>query len=245
MNIGTTRVVRSEIFCAGSQLKIIFIDSNRLMRSSPTHALRTPPEPKTYLLSRGRPSRPCLRFLLRAVPDEPGREAFLSSVKALAKDIGARVTHPRWTSYGALEVDVFAPSSQDFSLFTSILEPLARVEFTRNLDDPPRFQTKERLIEEAVAYFNAERYWEAHETLEGVWRPAKGNEKLLLQAIILVCAAQVHEQRGEPDVALGIYRRALPQLSWDERSYHGIDVHRLRKHVEDALAEGAISPARI
>jgi Domain of unknown function (DUF309) len=186
-----------------------------------------------------------LRFLVRAVPKQPHRQAFLTSLKGIAKNLGARVTHPRWTSYGALEVDVFVPSVQDFELLASVIEPLAKVEFTRNLDEAPRFQPKEKVIEEAIVYFNSERYWECHEALEGVWRPAKGEERLLLQAIILVCAAQVHEQRGEGDVALGIYRRALPRLSWEEGAYHGIDVSRLRSEVERSLREGVVSPLRI
>jgi hypothetical protein len=186
-----------------------------------------------------------MRFLLRVVPAEPDRETFLASAKRLAKSLGARMTHPRWTSYGALEVDVFAPTEPDFALYASVLEPLARIEFTRNLDEAPPFMSKERVIAEAVRYFNSERYWECHEALEGVWRTAKGAERALLQAIILVCAAQVHEQRGETEVALGIYKRALPQMSWEERSYHGIDVPRLRKDVEGALAAGAVSPLRV
>lgn len=186
-----------------------------------------------------------MRFLIRVVPGGGDRQTFLASVKGLAKTLGARVTHPRWTSYGALEVDVFAPSSVDFQLLVSALEPLARVEFSRNLDEAPRFRSKEEAIAEAVGYFNSERYWECHETLEGVWRASEGEEKRLLQAVILVCAAQVHEQRGERTVALGIYARALPQLSWVGRSYHGIDVDRLRGQVEASLEEGAVSPLRV
>ena len=166
-------------------------------------------------------------------------------MKGIAKNVGARVTHPRWTSYGALEIDVFAPSAGDFELLVLVVEPLAKAEFTRDLDVAPRFSSKEKIIEEAVRYFNSERYWECHETLEAVWRPAKGKEKLLLQAIILICAALVHEQRAEGDVALGIYKRALPQISWEEDSYYGIDVPLLRKQVEAALKKGVVSPLKI
>ncbi len=186
-----------------------------------------------------------MRFLLRLVPHAPDRQAFLASARALAKNTGARVTHPRWTSYGGLEIDVFVPSPQDFALFVSVIEPLAKLEFERNLDEPPRFKPKEKVIEEAVDYFNSERYWECHEALEGVWRPARGRERLLLQALILVCAAQVHEQRGERDVALGIYRRALPQISWEEGSYYGVDIPLLRKRVEFSIEKGVVSPIRI
>lgn len=185
------------------------------------------------------------RSLIRLVPDEGERPAFLAAMKAMGGSLGAAVRHPRWTSYGALEVDVFTPSVQDFELFVATLEPLAKVEFTKNLDEVPPFKPKEEVLEEAVRYFNSERYWECHETLESVWRPAKGEEKRLVQGIILVCAALVHEQRGEPDVALGIYRRALPQIAWPERRYNGIDVPALRKHVEKSLALGKLSPFRI
>jgi hypothetical protein len=186
-----------------------------------------------------------LRFLVRASPAERDRLAALDSLKGVAKMLGARVSHPRWTSGGSIEFDVFAPSVVDFQLFTAALEPLAVVEHSRNLDEPPRFQPKERVVEEAVRYFNAERYWECHEALESIWRPARGKERLLLQGMILVCAAMVHVQRGEPDVALGIYKRALPQIMWDAESYHGVDVPRLRERVKESLARGEFPPFRI
>jgi hypothetical protein len=185
------------------------------------------------------------RFLLRVVPNEPDRQRFLSSLKSLGGSLGASVKHPRWTSYGALEIDVFAPSVQDFQLFVATLEPLSKIEFTKNLDDVPPFKPKDEVLEEAKGYFNAERYWECHETLESVWRPAKGDEKSLVQGIILVCAALVHEQRGERDVALGIYRRALPQIAWSGRTYQGIDIPRLRRNVESSLAKGELPPFKI
>jgi predicted metal-dependent hydrolase len=192
---------------------------------------------------------PRSRFLLRVVPQETGqdrRHRFLASLKGIGNNLGASVKHPRWTSYGALEVDVFTPSMADFDLFVSALEPLSKVEFAKNLDEPPRFQEKQDVLGDAIRYFNSERYWECHETLEAVWRPAKGQEKALVQGVILVCAAFVHEQRGERDVALAICKRALPQLHWTEERYQGIiDVPRLRQNVERALETGELSPFKI
>jgi len=185
------------------------------------------------------------RLLLRVIPNEPDRQAFLASLKAIGGSLGASVKHPRWTSYGALEVDVFAPSVQDFEFFVATLEPLSKVEFTKNLDEAPPFKPKEQVIEEAIGYFNSERYWECHETFESVWRPSEGEERSLVQGIILVCAALVHEQRGERGVALGIYKRALPQIAWQELTYYGVDIPQLRRNVERSLAEGKPSPFRI
>lgn len=186
-----------------------------------------------------------MRFLLRAIPNDTDRQRFLSSAKGIAKNLGARVTHPRWTSYGALEIDVFTPSVQDFELFSAAIEPLAKLEFTKNLDEAPPFKEKEQTIREAVGYFNSERYWECHEVLESVWRASEGQERLLVQAIILLCAAQVHEQRGETDVALNIYRRALPQLAWEKERYYEIDIPHLRRDVELGLKRGVVAPLRI
>jgi len=186
-----------------------------------------------------------VRFLLRAIPNDAGRQRFFDSLKSLGVSLGASVKHPRWTSYGALEVDAFTPSVQDFELFVAAMEPLAEVEFTKNLDEPPAFRPKEKVLEEAVGYFNSERFWECHETLESVWRPAVGEEKKLVQGIILVCAALVHEQRGEREVGLDIYRRALPQIAWREKTYHGIDVPRMRKNVERSLEKGELPPFKI
>jgi uncharacterized protein len=179
------------------------------------------------------------------MPNEPDKDSFLASLKALGGSLGASVKHPRWTSYGALEVDVFTPSAQDFDLFVAAIEPLSKVESTKNLDDTPPFKPKEEVLKEAIGYFNSERYWECHETLESVWRPAKGEERSLVQGIILVCAALVHEQRGERSVALGIYKRALPQLAWQELTYQGIDIPHLRRSVERSLAEERLSPFKL
>jgi hypothetical protein len=186
-----------------------------------------------------------VRFLLRAVPNDADRQRFFNSLKSIGGSLGASLKHPRWTSYGALEVDAFTPSTQDFELLVAAIEPIADIEFTKNLDEPPAFKPKGKVLEEAVSYFNSERFWECHETLESVWRPAVGDEKKLVQGIILVCAALVHEQRGERDVGLGIYKRALPQIVWQEKTYHRIDVPRLRKNVERSLAKGELSPFKI
>ncbi|HUI00922.1 MAG TPA: DUF309 domain-containing protein [Nitrososphaerales archaeon] len=186
-----------------------------------------------------------MRFLLRLAPHQEDRTKCLASIKAIGSSLGASVKHPRWTSYGALEVDVFSPSEPDFSLFLAAAEPLASVEFSRNLDEAPAFKSKEEVVKEARGYFNAERFWECHEGLEPLWRSTTGQERKLVQAIILVCAAQVHEQRDERDVALGIYRRALPQIAWIKRDYQGINVAMLRRNVERSITKGELPPFKI
>ncbi len=163
----------------------------------------------------------------------------------MARYVGAEAKNPKWTSYGALEVDVFAPSTQDSLLLQAALAPLAKIEFWRNLDEPPRFTAREQVVEEARSFFNAERFWESHETLEALWRNTRGDEKELQQGLILVAAAYVHLQKDELKVALGIFRRALPQLRWGERYYLGIDVESVRKRIEAIVKSGRVEIFRI
>lgn len=164
----------------------------------------------------------------------PG-ERLLTAIRTVAKTLGASPRNPKWTSYGALELDVFTPSRADFELFVSAVRPLAEVEFTKDLNLVPLHKAEPRLFDEARRLFNDERYWECHEVLEGLWRSKKGEEKSLLQGVILVCAAFVHHQKGEEAVALGVLARAIKQLSFPERNYGGFDVPALKRNVDEII----------
>lgn len=185
-----------------------------------------------------------MRFLVRMVPTgEPAPT--LRAVKGVASSIGGKAVNAKRTSYGAVEVDVFVPSRSDFDLFLAAVEPFGKVEFYRDLQEPSRSMTPEEIIAEAMALFNQERFWETHEVLESVWRISDGEEKTLLQGLILVCAALVHEQKGEPDVALGVARRALLLFNSKRTKYHGIDLQQLRRRLEDWLSTRDVAQFRI
>ncbi len=172
-----------------------------------------------------------LRFLLRLVAEGTPKDALLSSVRALARSVGAEARNPKWTSYGALEIDVFCPSRDDLGVLVAVIGPLAKVEFSRDLNVAPPHRTEVELFREARDCFNAERYWESHEVLEGMWRQKQGPEKRFLQGVILVCAAFVHHQKGEEKVGLSILGRAIAQLDFPRESYGGIDVAGLKTNV--------------
>ncbi len=179
-----------------------------------------------------------LRFLLRLKPKGQSQQEFVRTLRLLAKSIGAESKNPKWTSYGALEMDVFAPGKSDFELLTRIVEPLSSVEFARDLNVAPEHKSDDELFKEAWGYFNSERYWECHEVLEGVWRVRTGEDKRYLQGLILVCAAFVHHQKGEDKVALGILGRASGQLTYSTRIYHGLDTARFAEDAASILKAG-------
>ena len=174
-----------------------------------------------------------MRFLIRVDAPEVPRESLLGTVKGIAKTLGVDSRNPKWTSYGALELDIFSPSRADFDLFISAVRPLVSLEFVRDLNVAPPHRAEDELFAEARSLFNAERYWESHEVLEGVWRTKQGKEKRLIQGIILVCAAFVHHQKGEDAVAVGVLRRATPLLEVGGMEYGGFAIDKMVREVQE------------
>ncbi|MDW8083998.1 MAG: DUF309 domain-containing protein [Candidatus Caldarchaeum sp.] len=87
----------------------------------------------------------------------------------------------------------------------------------------------------AVYLFNRERFWEAHETLEPLWRTSKGAEKQILHALILTAAAYVHLQKNDRKGFHSIIKRALKNLLTDHKVYRGIDLDDLRYKIKHAM----------
>lgn len=89
------------------------------------------------------------------------------------------------------------------------------------------------LFLKALELFNSERFWEAHETLEPLWKEAKGFEKTILHGIILTAAAFVHLQKNDRTGFHSIIRRALKALSSAPNRYRELDlgdmVEKIRK----------------
>lgn len=182
-----------------------------------------------------------MRFLIRMVPEETDRSASLEVIRGIAANLGSRAVSPKWTSKGVLEVDIFTRSRQDFEVLLAALEPLGSIFLAKDLQQPPKFLPKPQAIEEAVELFNAERFWEAHEVLESIWRVSEGGEKALLQGLILVCAAFVHHQKGENSVAVGVARRALPLLDPKKSPYFELDLAEIRERLERMVRDGSLS----
>lgn len=180
-----------------------------------------------------------VRYLVRFLPSSTTEKRFLGSIRSVAKATGAEARNPKWTSYGGLEIDIFVPSRSDFETFLAAVEPLADLEFQRDLNMAPRHTSEEELFAEARNYFNSERYWECHEVLEGSWRNKSGEEKRLLQGLILVCAALVHHQKREDRVAMGVLRRARAQIAFGSESYFGINLQALSRNVEEIISAGS------
>ena len=100
---------------------------------------------------------------------------------------------------------------------------------------------KEEAISEGISYFNNERFWECHEILEGVWKNCDGDEKSLVQGLILVAAALVHYQKYEDSICISIFNRALEKLENSSGNYHNIDIDKIKKTVNEMISSKDVS----
>ena len=79
-------------------------------------------------------------------------------------------------------------------------------------------------FDRAVAYFNARRFFDAHEDWEEIWHECEGANRLWMQGLIQYAAAFVHLTRGF--YANG-FTRLMEQATEKVRSYDG-DTERMR-----------------
>ena len=90
-------------------------------------------------------------------------------------------------------------------------------------------------VSQGRSYFNDERFWECHEVLEGVWKSIDGDEKKLVNGLILVAAGLVHYQKDEDEICISIFNRALEKLQYSSGMYYKIDVDRVKSLVLDMI----------
>jgi len=100
---------------------------------------------------------------------------------------------------------------------------------------------KEQAIIDGVSYFNNERFWECHEILEGVWKNCNGNEKFLVQGLILVAAGLVHYQKDEDEICISIFNRALAKLENSNGNYHAINIDKIKQTITEMINSKNIS----
>lgn len=139
---------------------------------------------------------------------------------------------------GHIELDTTIPD-QSLDILLRKLSPLGACSNARHIIEYEI--PKEEAIVEGIRYFNGERFWECHESFEGVWKGCYEGEKDLVQGIILAAAGLVHYQKDQDDICLSIFGRALDKLSCAAGKYHSINVDSLRHRLQKMIKSGQIS----
>ena len=96
-----------------------------------------------------------------------------------------------------------------------------------------------------VEEFNAEKFFEAHETWEAIWLKAPEPDKTFLQGITQVSAAFHHLSRSNSQGADSLLRKGLQKLQKFPAGYRGIQLEKLRVELRawaGALADSKVNP---
>jgi uncharacterized protein len=163
--------------------------------------------------------------------------ALLYRARSLVEQNGLVVRDAR-VSRKYLEYDVSMPDEINENDVVKKMESISPMVSVEQVVE--RHIGKDEAIRLAISSFNDEKYWSAHELLEGVWKQAEGTEKSIINGIILVAAAFVHDQKDEPEICISILRRALAKLGSGQGTYSGIDIDRLATNVVEIVNTGKI-----
>lgn len=91
---------------------------------------------------------------------------------------------------------------------------------------------------EFIELFNRQKFFEAHEILEALWKEIKGPDLDFLKGLIQIAAAFVHVQKGTFGGALQLFKTASAYLQKYPSLYKGINTHNLLSAVGESLSAG-------
>ncbi|MBI1738297.1 MAG: DUF309 domain-containing protein [Acidobacteria bacterium] len=84
---------------------------------------------------------------------------------------------------------------------------------------------------QGVEQFNAEKFFEAHETWEAIWLKATEPDKTFLQGITQVTAAFHHHAQGNREGAESLLQKGLRKLEQFPADYRGVKLDKLREEI--------------
>ena len=136
-----------------------------------------------------------------------------------------------------IELDVSVPKT-NLELLLEKLLPIGKIDHFRHIIEEQI--EKNQLIKDGIFYFNSERFWESHEALEGAWKQSMGNEKEIIQGLILIAAAFVHYQKDENKICFSVLERGFKKLDNKSGKYHGIDIDLTKLKVVEIIGKKEI-----
>lgn len=143
-----------------------------------------------------------------------------------------------------IELDISLSKKENLDKVLNFLKKISPIKELIKVQE--RNLTKNEAINNAIILFNEEKYWWSHEALEMIWKESKGEEKQLLNALILICAAFVHNQKDEYNICLSILKRSMTKFSTVKESiYYGIDIDEIKKRITKILQNKKIEQFKI
>jgi hypothetical protein len=94
---------------------------------------------------------------------------------------------------------------------------------------------------------DADRPFDAHDVLEGAWKAADAEDKLLFKGLAQLAVGLTHEQRGNPRGASSLLRRGVATIAEapDAAARYGVDVSALAGWAAARETSGAAAPGLV
>ena len=92
-------------------------------------------------------------------------------------------------------------------------------------------------LREGIIFFNAGRYFEAHETWEDLWRITEGHARPFYQGLIHAAVGLHHLSRDNRTGAEAQLEKALYRLQQYPAAFDGIDNARLQEDLRQVLGD--------
>jgi predicted metal-dependent hydrolase len=86
-------------------------------------------------------------------------------------------------------------------------------------------------FQQGVDQFNAEKFFDAHETWEAIWLKAMEPDKTFLQGITQVTAAFHHHAQGNREGAESLLQKGLRKLEQFPADYRRMSLEKLREEL--------------
>jgi predicted metal-dependent hydrolase len=83
-----------------------------------------------------------------------------------------------------------------------------------------------------VGLFNQQKFFEAHETWEEIWKKSEGDERIFLQGMIQAAAALLHAARHNGRGALLLFKKCCSKLDRFPAVWMRIDLERFRSDLK-------------
>ncbi len=96
-----------------------------------------------------------------------------------------------------------------------------------------------------VELLNAQRFYDAHEVLEDVWRASPPETKRFYQGLVQIAVAMHHYSRSNLNGARSVHERACRNLAEAPEDFAALDIHGLRTQLAEwqaCLQKGAPQP---
>ena len=101
------------------------------------------------------------------------------------------------------------------------------------------------LLRAGIFFFNAGRYFEAHEAWEDLWRPTRGPLRLYYQGLVQAAVGMHHFGRGNRNGGRAQVTKSLAKLEQDPAAFCQIDNARLISDLRRVLEGPEVEPFKI